>query len=161
VKAPKILLAVAAFAAAWPASAESLDPLTFFSGRTRGEGKLKVALKAPVTVNVDTRGTPDGRGGIVLDQIVREGAKPPRSNRWMLHPTSSTTFSGTLTEAAGPVRGSMAGRVLKFRYTRKDGMRASHVLTLQPDGRTMTNRMTIKRLGIIVARVEEVIRKLD
>jgi hypothetical protein len=37
----------------------------------------------------------------------------------------------------------------------------SHVRTLQPGGRTRTNRTTVKRLGLVVARVEEVIRKLD
>ena len=155
------ILVAATLAAASPASAAGLDPLAFFSGRTRGNGELKVVLKAPVTISVDSRGKPDGHGGIVLDQIIREGSKPLRSRRWVLHPTSPTTLSGTLTDAAGPVRGSVSGRVLKLYYTRKDGLRASHILILQPGGRTMTNRMTVKRLGLVVARVEEVIRKLD
>jgi len=151
----------AAVAAASPASAAGLDPLAFFTGKTRGDGKLRIIMKAPVPISVDSRGKPDGRGGIVLDQTIREGSKPLRSRRWVLHPTSPTTLSGTLTDATGPVRGSISGRVLKLNYTRNDGLRASHVLTLQPGGRAMTNHMTVKRLGLVVARVEEVIRKLD
>ena len=157
----KWILVAATLAVASPASAAGLDPLDFFTGRTRGDGKLKIVMKPPITMRTDGRGTPDGRGGIVLEQIVREGSKPLRSRRWVLRPTSKSTLSGTLTEAASPVRGSVSGRVLKLNYTRKDGLRASHVLTLQPDGRTMTNHTTVRRLGFVVARVEEVIRKLD
>jgi hypothetical protein len=114
-----------------------------------------------VTIGVDSRGKPDGRGGIVLDQVIREGAKPARSRRWVLRPTSPTTLQGTLTDAASPVVGSVSGRVLKLSYVRGDGTHASQTLTLRPDGRSMLNRMTIKRLGMVVARVDEVIHKLD
>lgn len=154
-------LAAACLAAASPALAGDLDPLAFFTGRTHGEGKLKILLKAPVPITVHSRGTPDGRGGLVLEQTVREGAKPVRTNRWVLRPTSASTLAGTLTDAGGPVTGSFAGRVLRLDYARKDGTRASQVLTLQGDGRTLVNRMTIRKLGVVVARVEEVIRKLD
>ena len=157
----RLIYVVAAISAASPAPAAGLDPLAFFTGRTRGDGQLKVIMKAPVPISVDSRGKPDGHGGIVLDQIIREGSKPLRSRRWVLHPTSPTTLSGTLTDAASPVRGSVSGRVLRLYYTRKDGLRASHVLTLQPGGQAMTNHMTVKRLGLVVARVEEIIRKLD
>jgi hypothetical protein len=157
----KWILVAATIAAAAPAAAAGTDPLTFFTGRTHGDGKLKIIMKAPVSLSIDTRGKPDGHGGIVLDQIIREGTKPLRSRRWILRPTSATTLLGTLTDAASPVRGSISGRVLKLNYVREDGLHASHVLTLQPGGRTMTNRTTVKRLGLVVARVEEVIRKLD
>ena len=157
----KWILVCASIAVASPAAAADLDPLAFFTGRTHGDGMLKVVLKSPVTIGVDSRGKPDGRGGIVLDQVIREGSKPARTRRWVLRPTSPTTLQGTLTDAAGPVRGSVLGRVLKLTYVRDDGTHASHILTLRPDGRTMINRMTIKRLGLVVARVDEVIHKLD
>ena len=38
---------------------------------------------------------------------------------------------------------------------------AEQVLTLQPGGRKVINRMTIRKLGMTVARVEEVITKID
>ena len=157
----KSTLLAAGLALAAPAAATDLDPLAFFTGRTHGNGQLKIVLKSPVTIGVESRGTPDGQGGLVLEQIIREGAKAPRARRWVLRPTSPTTLQGTLTDAAGPVRGSFSGRVLKLNYTRSDGTHASHILTLRPDGRTMFNRMTIKRLGMVVARVEEVISKRD
>ena len=157
----KWILVAASIAIASPAAAADLDPLAFFTGRTQGDGKLKVVLKSPVTIGVESRGKPDGRGGLVLEQVIREGSKPARTRRWVLRPTSPTTLQGTLTDAKSPVRGSVSGRVLKLAYVREDGTHASHVLTLRPDGRTMLNRMTIKKLGMVVARVEEVIRKLD
>jgi len=66
------ILVAATIAAASPASAAGLDPLAFFTGRTRGNGKLKIVMKAPVPISVDSHGKPDGHGGIVLDQIIRE-----------------------------------------------------------------------------------------
>ena len=157
----KWILVAATIAAASPATAASFDPLAFFTGRTRGDGKLKIVLKSPVPIGVDSRGKADGRGGIILEQVIREGSKPARSRRWVLRPTSPTTLQGTLTDASSPVRGTLSGRVLKLNYVREDGTHASHVLTLRPDGRSMLNQMTIKKLGMVVARVDEVIRKLD
>ncbi len=154
-------LLAACTAAPAPAPAQTLDPLAFFTGKTRGEGSLKILLRAQVPIRVETVGRPDGRGGMTLDQIVYEGAKPARERRWVLRPTSATTMVGTVTDTPGEIRGRLSGKKLFLNYTMKGGLRTSQVLTLQPGGRTMVNHITIRRLGVVVARVEETIRKLD
>ncbi len=154
-------LAAALLGLSVPAAAQPFDPLAFFTGKSRGEGTLKVALKPTVTVRVESYGRPDGNGGIILDQTIREGAKPPRQRRWMLRPTSATTLTGTITDTPGPIRGRLKGNRLHLNYTMKGGLKAEQVLTLQPGGRSVINRMTVKKLGMPVAHVVETITKVD
>ncbi|MEO5972131.1 MAG: DUF3833 family protein [Sphingomicrobium sp.] len=155
-----IVLAAAVLASA-PAHAEALDPLAFFTDKTRGEGTLKIVFQSRVPVRIESFGRPDGRGGMTLDQTIHEGAKPPRDRRWVLRPTSPTTMVGTITDTPGQVHGRLSGNKLYLNYTMKGGLKASQVLTLQKGGRAIVNKMTVRRLGLVVARVEETIRKLD
>ncbi|MDQ3143640.1 MAG: DUF3833 domain-containing protein [Pseudomonadota bacterium] len=153
-----LAVALAGCSSPAPASAEPFDPLAFFTGPSNGVGTLKVALSSPVTIRITSVGKPDGKGGIVLDQIIRQGDKPPRERRWTLRPTSPTTLTGTITDTPGKISGRMVDNRLLLDYKMANGMQAHQVLTLQPGG-TVLNRMTIKRFGMPVARVEETITK--
>ena len=148
-----LLFAAAALAAA------SLDPLTFFTGRSHGTGTIRILFKRTQPLHVTSVGRPDGRGGIVLDQVVRQGSEPPKTRRWVLSPNSPTTLTGTLTDASGPVSGSVAGNALSLAYRMKGGLSARQTLTLQPGGRVLLNHMTVRKLGLTVATIEERIVK--
>jgi len=117
--------------------------------------------KASVTIRVESQGRPDGKGGIILDQTIREGSKPMRQRRWVLRPTSPTTMTGTITDNPGPVSGRLDGNRLLLNYTMKGGLKAEQVMTILPGGRSLTNRMTIRKFGLAVAHVDEVITKVD
>jgi hypothetical protein len=43
----------------------------------------------------------------------------------------------------------------------KGGLKAEQVLTVHPGGRSLTNRMTVRKFGLPVAHVSEVITKVD
>ena len=103
-------------------------------------------MQPSVPVRVDSVGKPDGKGGITLDQTIREGSKPPRQRRWVLRQTSPTTLAGTVTDTPGPIRGRMKNGRLHLNYTMKGGMKAEQVLTLQPGGRVVINRMTVAQV---------------
>jgi len=148
-----------ALAAAQPSPV--FDPLEFFVGPSRGVGTLKVAMKPTVTIRVESLGRHDGKGGIILDQTIREGSQPPRQRRWLLRPTSPTTLTGTITDTPGTIRGRLKNNQLLLNYTMKGGLKAEHVMTLRPGGRVVMNRMTIRKFGFPVAHVEEVITKSD
>ena len=153
--------ALAAGSVAAPAAPPSFDPLAFFTGQSRGEGSLKVVAKDRVPIRVESHGRPDGTGGIILDQTVRQGDKPARQRRWVLRPTSPTTVTGTITDNPGPVSGRMDGNRLLLSYAMKGGLKVQQILTIQPGGRSMTNRMTVRKFGLPVAHVDEVITKVD
>jgi hypothetical protein len=147
--------------AAEPAKPQpQLDPLEFFTGETRGAGTIKVMMKPPAAVRAETRGTPDGKGGMTLDQKVFEAGQPVRIRRWVLRPTSKTTLTGTVTDAAGPVTGNLSGNRLHLKYRMKGGLAAELFMYLQPDRRTLRNQMIVRKWGMVVARIDETVRKL-
>lgn len=147
-------------AAALAAASPAFDPVDFFRGRTAGEGKLKVILQPTKTINVESVGRDDPDGSLLLKQVVAEQGKPPRTRYWRLRNEGGGRFSGTLTDAVGPVRIETRGNRIHIRYRSKDHLEFEQWLT--PIGpRRVDNRMRVKRFGLTVAHVDEVITKLD
>ena len=155
----RVLALVLTLAAATPASA-AFNPVDFFRGRTHGEGMLKVIFQAPKKITVDSEGTAEKDGALVLKQIVHEPGKPARTRYWRLRETDHNRFEGTLTDAASPVRIDIAGDRIRIRYHGKDHLDFAQWLT-PVSAKQVNNAMRVKRFGITVARFNEVIRKLD
>jgi hypothetical protein len=148
--------------AALPADpAATLNPLTFFAGRSSGSGTLDTVIAFPVPLRVRSSGTRASPDGLKLEQLIAEGTKAPRRRTWIMRRTAPGRFTGTLTEAVGPVAITIAGPRATIRYTMKDGFAVEQSLALQPGGRTLLNDLRVRKFGIEVARVEETIRKLD
>lgn len=155
-------LVSAELAAQRPVAAPVFQPTSFFAGRTEGRGVVKVALspKRALVVHGSGRVAPDGT--LVLDQVVEREGKQPEQRQWRIKEVAAGRYTGTLTDARGPVTGVVHGNILKLRYQLKNGgLAAEQTLHLQPDGRTVLNRMEISKLGITIAEVEETIRKMD
>jgi hypothetical protein len=151
--------ALALVLAATPAQA-AFDPIDFFRGRTHGEGTLKVTFQAAKRMSVDSLGRIEGDGSLLLRQVIHEPGKPPRTRYWQLRQVDGGGFTGTLTDAAGPVRVDVAEDKVRIRYKGKNHLDFDQVLT--PSGASeVRNAMRVKRFGIIVAHFNEVIRKLD
>jgi len=156
-----LAVALAGCSVAAPAAPPTFDPLAFFTGESRGEGTLKILAKPRVPIRVESHGRSDGNGGLILDQTIHQGDKPARQRRWVLRPTSPTSMSGTISGNPGPVNGRMDGNRLLLNYAMKGGLKVQQVLTMQPGGRSLLNRMTVRKFGLPVARVDEVITKVD
>lgn len=135
-------------------------PEQFFTGRTEGSGTVNVIMSGRHSVRVRSIGRME-RGALLLDQIVQEEGKPARRRSWRLVRSGPDRFTGTLSDARGPVAGEVAGNVLRLRYRTAEGPSVDQRITLQPGGRTAHNRMTFRRFGLTVATVEETIRRVD
>lgn len=142
------------------APAASFDPIAFFAGRSHGAGTLDTLLESPVQVTVDSVGRVQGNT-LILDQSIRQGDQPPRERRWTMRRLSPSRYLGVLTDAVGPVHFTTSGPRAYVRYTMKDGVQVEQQLALQADGRTVLNRLDVKKFGIRVATLNETIRKLD
>jgi hypothetical protein len=138
-----------------------LDPVAFFTGRSAGQGTLDTIVGDSEPIRVRSLGRPDGKGGLVLIQDIRQGDNAPRRRSWTLRPVGGGRFTGELTDARGPVTVEVEGGVASIRYTMKNGMAVDQTLALQADGRTLLNRLNVRRPGLHIARVDETIRKLD
>ncbi len=139
----------------------TLAPIDYFDGRSHGEGVLHTIAGGKSAVIVDSVGRRDGRGGLVLDQTIRQGSNPPRTRRWMMRPAGPGRFTGTLTDARGPVEVIVRGPHAEIRYVMTNGMQVEQRLALQKDRRTLVNRLSVRKWGVRVARLDETIRKLD
>ena len=126
-----------------PEAEPAFDPIAFFEGRTEGLGVLDVRTKAPVVVQVESVGTPTD-DGLELRQVVRHGDDPETERTWVLQRSGPGTFSGTLTDAEGPVEATVEGNTLHIRYRMGGSTTVAQDLTLQPGGDLALNLMTVR-----------------
>ncbi len=138
----------------WP-----FDPVQFFAGHTTGDATLKLITGASHRVLVDSHGTADEQGGLILDQQISEQGSRPRTRRWVLHPAGPDRWTGTLTDATGPVTVERTASDVTIRYRMHNGSNVEQYLELPPGG-VADNHLTVSRFGVKVARLDERIRKL-
>lgn len=143
-----------------PLPAPVFDPLRFFDGTTHGTATLQIILKPRTPVRVEGHGRVGGDGILTLDQTVTEGDKPPTKRRWTFTPLGHGRYAGMLSDAAGPVAGDVTGNRLHLHFRMKGGVVADQLLDLAPDGQSAHNRMRFRKFGVVVARLDETIRKL-
>ncbi|MEP6689092.1 MAG: DUF3833 family protein, partial [Gemmatimonadales bacterium] len=147
-----------------PVTAESptLEFEVFFAGRTQGKGTLELVTGRRQLLHVEGHGYTEVDGSFRLDQVVtfEDGAVEKRT--WRLAKRDRGTYTGTLTDADGPVSAEVTGNRFHLRYLlRKPAVYMEQYLYVQPDGRTVLNLATITVLGIPVARLTEEITRVD
>ena len=69
-------------AAALLFAAASFNPVEFFRGRSHGQGVLKIIFQSSKTISVDSFGTSEKDGSLVLKQIIHEPGTDPRTRYW-------------------------------------------------------------------------------
>jgi hypothetical protein len=142
-----------------PVAAPAFDPVVFFQGRTHGTGTLHVALKHPQTTDVRGNGVASGDDGILLDQDVTMGRGKPKHRSWRLRRIGVGRYAGTLTDAVGTVTAQSQGNVLQIDFAMKGGLKVEQRLYLQPGGQVALNTMVVRKLGVVVARLDERIER--
>jgi hypothetical protein len=65
-----------------------------------------------------------------------------------------------MSEATGPVSVEKVGERFRFRFKMKGNLAVEQWLMPLPDGRSARSKMSVRKLGLTVARSESVIRKL-
>ena len=137
-----------------------LDIAGFFTGRTHADNNLKIVFHSTSKLIVDSVGRRHGNEFVQTD-IVHEGSKPARTRIWRTHEIAPGHFGGTLSDATGPVDIIVRGDSVVIRYTMTGGLDIEETMTLQADGKSLTNHVIAKKFGLTFAHVDGVIRKLD
>ena len=135
------------------------DPAEFFVGRSSGEGQLSIRARGTEPVHVESRGAQLNDGSVRLVQTVRRGDVEPYQRTWVLRRESPTRWTGTLTEAEGPVEATISGNDLRIHYRTGAVTTVDQRLLLQPGADVALNRLTVKVLGLPMARLSERIEK--
>jgi hypothetical protein len=135
------------------------DPIVFFTGKTEGTGRLKIMFSHSKTMHVSGVGVRQDDGVLVLDQSVVTQGDRPKTRQWRIRQTGPDHYTGTLTDASGPVTLTVAGNRLRIRYHAKGGLLFSQVLTLQSGGQVSQNVMNVRKLGMVVATIRETITR--
>jgi hypothetical protein len=154
-----LLLTSAALNAQSSAAPTRFDPAAFFTGLTESEGTLTQIFASDRTTRVSTFGTRQSSGTMVLEQDVTIGDEPTRHRVWRLRETTPGRFTGTISDAADDLEGRLSGDTLTLTYTMDNNLGVHQVITVNPGGQSARNVMRIRRFGITVARLTEVIRR--
>lgn len=157
-----LALAACTAAAAPPEASQpgpAFDPVAFFTGPSRGEGKLNQVMKGVRRVTVDSVGRKARDGSVILDQQVAIAGDPVKVRRWVLRQVAPGRFGGSLSDASGPVEAQAIGRAIRIRYPMKGGLKVEQWLVALPGGRSVDNRMTVTKWGMKVATMRERIDK--
>ena len=150
-----------AVASAAPAAEPKLDMLAFFSGHTHADNLIKIALHGPHKLIVDSIGGRNKEGQFVLIDTVQEEGKPTRKRTWVMHPDGPNHFTGSLSDANGPVDVTVSGNTASIRYVMKEGgLKVQQDLQLRSDG-TLSNHVIAKKFGLKFAQVDGTIRRAD
>ena len=108
---------------------------------------------------VDSVGRIEGKQFVLVDTVRQQG-QVPRIRKWVIHPVGPGHFSGTLSDATGPVDITVSGASATIRYTMEGGLNIDQRLQVI-DGRTLANHTAVRKFGMKFGSVEGKIRKLD
>jgi len=135
-------------------------PFRFFEGRTLTEGTLKVMLSKPQRSRTHGVGTVRPDGSLALVQKVEDQGKPARERRWLIREVAPGRFSGSMTEASGPVTIEQVSGRYRLRLKVAGGYNVEQWLTPLPGGKSARSHLTVRKLGIVVATGEGLVTKL-
>ncbi len=155
--APVLLIGPAANAGG--STAELHDPLRFFEGRTEMLSTVKLITKKTYRSRTVGRGSIQDDGSLHLVQRVHDDGRPAYDRRWRIREVSPGRFTGTMSEAKGPIAVEEIRGRYRFRFKMKGGVSIEQWLT--PLGTTSAaSKATIRKLGIVVGHSDGTIRKL-
>jgi hypothetical protein len=135
------------------------DPIRYFSAPTEGIGTIHKLVGGSVPLRVSSRAQ-GNLDRLSLVQTIREGAKPPRERIWIIQRVGDGRYAASLTDATGPVSVTVRQGSAHVRYTMKGGLLVDQQLALQTNAMVICNRLTVRKFGIVVAWVNETIRRL-
>jgi hypothetical protein len=121
---------------------------------------VKLVAKRPYRSRTIGQGRIAPDGTLHLVQRVEDQGKRPYDRRWRIRQVGPNRFSGTMSEAKGPVTAQQIGGRYRFRFKMKGSISIEQWLTPVPGGKAARSTVTIRKLGMTVGHSEGMIRKL-
>lgn len=143
------------------ASAQQRDPMHFFEGRTESIGTVKLAMQKPFRSRAVGTGKILPDGSLQLVQRIEDQGQLPKERRWRMRKVGDGRYSGTMSEAKGPVSAEEIGGRYRFRFRMEGNVAIEQWLMPAPNFRSAESKVVIRKYGVLVGRSDAVIRKLD
>ncbi|MDP9194468.1 MAG: DUF3833 domain-containing protein [Acidobacteriota bacterium] len=155
-------MAPAQFAANRP----SFEPLTFFEGPTHSWAVIENRRGDPTSqFRADLVGRREG-DEIAIEQNFTFAGGRREQRLWRIRRIDGHHYEATANDVVGVSRGEAWGNVFRWSYTTAgsrrgwiDDLHYDLWMYLMEDGETLINRVTITKLGIVVARTTEYFRR--
>src|SRR4051812_38902190 len=122
-------------------------PLRFFEGHTESVGTMRVVMSKSRQVRSSGDGTIGQDGSLTLVQQVRDEGQRPHKRIWRIRQVGPTKFSGTMTEATGPVTIEQVGGAYRFRFAMRGGLSVEEWLIPNADGNSGSSSLTVRKFG--------------
>ena len=161
VTGPVCALLTLAFAATSASTAPLAEPLRFFEGRTESVGTMKMMMKRPYQVRSIGRGKIGPDGSLTLVQEVHDDGQPPHQRLWRIRQVGPGKFSGSMSEATGPVTVDQVGKDYRFRFKMRGNLAVEEWLFPNEDGKSGASKLIVRMYGMKVASSDATIRKLS
>lgn len=142
------------------APAPAFDAFAFFDGHTKGTGVFRRVMGHSTPTLVDGHGHVEG-DTLVLDQTISGEGTKARTRQWRMRRDGAGGYTGTLTDATHGIAGQVEGNRLHLAFTFKGGFATQQWLALAADGRSAHNVMVVRKLGVVVAVLDEDIAKVE
>lgn len=98
------------------------------------------------------------------DLSFSDGVRQHRS--WRIRKVDAHHYEATANDIIGIARGEARGNTFNWSFVLAlspgnplANVRMTQTMSLQPDGRSLVNHTTIRKLGVVVARVNETFRR--
>ena len=137
----------------------SSDPMRFFDGKTESLSTIKLIMRKPYRSKTIGTGEIDS-GVLKLVQRVQEDGKAPYQRLWKIRQVAPGRFSGSMSEATGPIVVEQVGERYRFRFKMKGNLSIEQWLIPMPGGTEAKSKLSIRKYGMVVGRSEGTIRKL-
>lgn len=138
------------------------DPMAFFTGKTHSWGVFENRAGQP-TRRFRTACIGHLENGVLLlDQTFTYDDGHQQQRHWRIRHVDAHRYEATANDVVGTGTGEAYGNAFRWEYTvaLQPGNPLLNVhlqqwMYLQPDGRTMLNRGTVRALGVEVAQITE------
>lgn len=137
------------------------DPLQFFEGRTESVGTVHLMMKKPFRSKAIGNGEIKPDGSLVLVQRIYDQGEQPRERRWHMRRVGPGRYSGTMSEAKGPVTVEEIDGKYRFRFRMDGSVSVEQWLIPAADRQSARSKITIRKYGIHVGSSNAVIQKVN
>ena len=137
-----------------------VDPLRFFVGRTESVGRVKIMFQKDFATRSVGLGRIEPDGSLLLVQQVFDEGKAPQERRWHIRQVAPGRYTGTMTEASGPVVIDKVGDRYRFRFAMHGRLAVEQLMAPMPGGRVASSTAKIRKLGLVVATTSGIIRRV-